>query len=585
MYGQKKGEFSVLLVIALFVIGTALLLFQYYGSSITGAPTFYDNGTVCLQQGESFLYNGHLYEGPGCYYYGPPCTPKTCSELNAECGSILDGCDGTLNCGSCQSGYNCQNNKCVCQPKTCLELSAECGTIDNGCGTQLNCGSCLSPDVCENNACVAPFCTPKTCAELGAQCGTIDDGCAGTLNCGSCPSGQVCNTATNQCGLTCVSTTCEALGAACGNPSDGCGGILACGNCAENETCDEQNNCVSLSGPEPIPEPFPGPIPDEELFPLSPSEIKEAFETEQIKLSITEETMGAEELAVLGRVLSPEEESSVEKYSLSYTNALSSPVTVTISIEEETLSDLPQQENLIRKLLEQVSVFFSEKEAEKIVQQKITALQWMDYEEMHTLLGRAIGKSSPQQLSISGMSYSGQIVEGHWLLNRFLNCNRESVTLPPGETITQSCYARKAFSLKLRPAIRLILSAQGETVFVKALPEEQDRKAAAVIELVGNNRIDVYAQFPPAEDKEHYVEINVRRPSDGFWSTIFSSPEFSDVYGPFNIGKEGLFLTQQFEYNPSLYHGKYVVSITLYQGLEKLGENKYGVILGERIPP
>ncbi|MDP2907382.1 MAG: hypothetical protein Q8O03_05570 [Nanoarchaeota archaeon] len=41
------------------------------------------------------------------------CTPATCSSLDKQCGSWSDGCGGTLNCGSCPSGYGCASDgKC-----------------------------------------------------------------------------------------------------------------------------------------------------------------------------------------------------------------------------------------------------------------------------------------------------------------------------------------------------------------------------------------------------------------------------------------------------------------------------------------
>jgi hypothetical protein len=38
------------------------------------------------------------------------CIPLTCSSANAACGTLADGCGGTLNCGSCPSGEVCTNN-------------------------------------------------------------------------------------------------------------------------------------------------------------------------------------------------------------------------------------------------------------------------------------------------------------------------------------------------------------------------------------------------------------------------------------------------------------------------------------------
>lgn len=90
---------------------------------------------------------------------GTQCTSKSCSQLNAECGSISDGCGNTIACGSCTSGKSCSNNKCVttttsCDADTCSSLDLECGAWNDGCGGTINCGSCTSDKVCELGLCV-----------------------------------------------------------------------------------------------------------------------------------------------------------------------------------------------------------------------------------------------------------------------------------------------------------------------------------------------------------------------------------------------------------------------------------------------
>jgi hypothetical protein len=43
----------------------------------------------------------------GCGSSSPTCTPATCSSKNASCGSVADGCGGTLSCGTCSGGLAC----------------------------------------------------------------------------------------------------------------------------------------------------------------------------------------------------------------------------------------------------------------------------------------------------------------------------------------------------------------------------------------------------------------------------------------------------------------------------------------------
>jgi len=157
----------------------------------------------------------------------PSCAPRRCSSNS--CGTISNGCGGSINCGSCSSGSNCVNNVCVaCQP-TATCSNKQCGTVNNGCGTTLNCGSCSSGQICENYACTAnPIC--QSCAQANANCGTITiTGCP-TQSCGSCSAGFTCNNGkctVNNCGKcpvnsACVNGLCQCLDGYQNNTGSGC---------------------------------------------------------------------------------------------------------------------------------------------------------------------------------------------------------------------------------------------------------------------------------------------------------------------------------------------------------------------------
>ncbi|MBL91987.1 MAG: hypothetical protein CMH56_09285 [Myxococcales bacterium] len=138
---------------------------------------------------------------------------------------------------NCQSGYTWENPSdvnnynCVamadeaCVPTTCVALNANCGTLPDGCEGQLTCGECPMGQTCGAggaNLCGAGECTPTTCEAQGAECGSISDGCGNTLSCGTCPAGETCGSAS-------VANVCvaDAAAATCGN------GIIDAG-----EQCD-----------------------------------------------------------------------------------------------------------------------------------------------------------------------------------------------------------------------------------------------------------------------------------------------------------------------------------------------------------
>lgn len=99
----------------------------------------------------------------------PTCTPTTCAAMGATCGTIGDGCGGTLVCGTCGAGLSCGGsgvpNQCgaaACVPKTCAQLGASCGTQSNGCGGIMNCGGCAAGMTCGGGG------VPNQCGSGGA---------------------------------------------------------------------------------------------------------------------------------------------------------------------------------------------------------------------------------------------------------------------------------------------------------------------------------------------------------------------------------------------------------------------------------
>jgi hypothetical protein len=91
--------------------------------------------------------------------YVPLCTPKTCTDLDYDCGIAGDGCGKSIDCGTCEENETCGaggTNKCgsshSCTPKTCEQQGLECGAAGDGCGAALDCGNCDAGMVCGLNA-------------------------------------------------------------------------------------------------------------------------------------------------------------------------------------------------------------------------------------------------------------------------------------------------------------------------------------------------------------------------------------------------------------------------------------------------
>jgi hypothetical protein len=118
----------------------------------------------------------------------PGCTPKTCTQLGDNCGTVGDGCGGTLNCGTCSGSQTCGGggtpNHCgsgSCTPTTCAALNDNCGQVGDGCGGTLNCGTCTGGLYCgggsRNNVCAADTVAPSAPSEL-AHAGSSPSGIA-----------------------------------------------------------------------------------------------------------------------------------------------------------------------------------------------------------------------------------------------------------------------------------------------------------------------------------------------------------------------------------------------------------------------
>jgi hypothetical protein len=57
------------------------------------------------------------------------CTPKTCADLGYFCGTALDGCGGTLNCGICSNNNTCYKGACVAQDTANIDVGTDLAAL------------------------------------------------------------------------------------------------------------------------------------------------------------------------------------------------------------------------------------------------------------------------------------------------------------------------------------------------------------------------------------------------------------------------------------------------------------------------
>jgi len=129
------------------------------GSSVScPANTFVAGGTTCRgAAGECDL-------AEVCTGTSADCPPDAKKAAAAACGDdgngcTSDQCDGTSDaCGhpnACAGFQVCASNAC-CTPLSCAAAMRECGSVSDGCGGTLNCGSCPNTSHCS----VAGQCVP-----------------------------------------------------------------------------------------------------------------------------------------------------------------------------------------------------------------------------------------------------------------------------------------------------------------------------------------------------------------------------------------------------------------------------------------
>jgi hypothetical protein len=186
--------------------------------------------------------------------------PDQCT-VDSDC-DACEQCDAGVCRATCLPQQRCQNGQCVgsgsCRPTTCAEQDAACGTIDDGCRGTLDCGSCGgTTPICVENVC-SPCSVTNPCPGGGCCLGSgaclannaaCDDGdlCTTGERCqnGTCGGGTTICTSPPVCRTT-VGATCDAATGLCTYPPLGAGTACASVPCG---TCDGAGTCVGCTAP------------------------------------------------------------------------------------------------------------------------------------------------------------------------------------------------------------------------------------------------------------------------------------------------------------------------------------------------
>jgi hypothetical protein len=122
---------------------------------------------------------------------GIGCVPKTCSALGFTCGTLSDGCGGTLNCGTCAPHYTCSNNGGGTCLWTCTASPLVIGTACYPSGTS---PVCMNPGTiqCDGTCGGYSYYAAGTQSSCSADTSCYDGNCvgwsgSGAGSCDTCP--------------------------------------------------------------------------------------------------------------------------------------------------------------------------------------------------------------------------------------------------------------------------------------------------------------------------------------------------------------------------------------------------------------
>lgn len=210
-------------------------------AACAGKPPCADNG--CGNPCESCTGAGQTCGGGGvpgvC-----GCSPLNACPLGQNCGTVPDGCGGTVSCGACTSPQTCGGGGTpgVCGSAGCIRNCQNANGTPRSCGDD-GCGGSCGPCVGDNYECepIFGFCGCRLDNDIAPCDGLCVNVRTSQEHCGGCNTG--CHASLTCCDARCANLlrdngNCGECGVVCPLPGDG-GARYACcnGSCFEDDRC------------------------------------------------------------------------------------------------------------------------------------------------------------------------------------------------------------------------------------------------------------------------------------------------------------------------------------------------------------
>lgn len=230
-------------------------------------------GQSCTAQGTCTCDSSKCPDGKVCNAQGMCACPQTNQQAcaGATCGTTVNSCGETVNCGTCPANRTCDGGECVCNESDAQACSGlACGSTTNDCMEQVSCSNTCDSQTeqCSGNQCACRETATQACQRLGYECGPATNNCGDAITCpNTCTAYEHCTANTCICNET-PEQACERQNL-CGDVAgagkqDQCGGALGnCGDCADGydcvntqcecietvaEACERLNLCGQLTG-------------------------------------------------------------------------------------------------------------------------------------------------------------------------------------------------------------------------------------------------------------------------------------------------------------------------------------------------
>ncbi len=198
---------------------------------------------------------------------------------------------------------------------------------------------------------------------------------------------------------------------------------------------------------------------------------------------------------------------------------------------------------------------------------------------------KTLGRKGSTLEKIMGVFYSDNVIAGRLLKASLIDS--DEIVLEPGEKKEKTLQIKDELSIPRD--VKIVFTTAGEIVVEKDIFINKTVISGIALDQY-NKFVDLYVVVTPTESSQlshnSLTGAAVGVPKNvGTYSLEISfikdnMPAFVDFYGPYKAGNQIFVLGQQYEYNPLIYKGDYIVNTKLFLGDNLIAEYNKNMTLG-----